>query len=367
MRPSQAFVVSCLASVLVLTACSQPAGRPARAASDASPPVVRRLTPREGVHYFNVGVHAAAETSVGVGVLRYRSTTATQGTWMLVPRRGTASPAGDTRPFATLTGIPGFDKDFWPLDGQYVAVEGSVVAVSGRVSQLRVEALCCVSDIFPMKTDEFSAPGLYDQPDGSKLVIGWVGERSGTLTTLYDAPTEGTGTVSPRPIARVKHAKQKRSGRPVMEADVYVVQDGDPPLVRAIEGRVTYLSAIGWRDASERRQWLDLERAGVKDLPGGKTRVVGVVDRRYLGEERSIPVAITVTEPWYPGIRGVLGYLQTVTLARPERLDQAADGYVAAEGILKKDPGGGYGYTLETDELQQIEIPPLRYGSYTRW
>lgn len=346
-------MVGLLASLFALTACSQHAGRPA-STSDANPQVVRRLTPREGVHYFEEGVHAAAETSVAVGVLRYRSITATDGTWILISKESPAVLAAEARPFAALTGSPGFDKDFWPLDGQYVAVEGSVTGESDRVTEMRVEALSLVSDIFPMKTDTICTPGLFDKPDGSKLVIGWVGESSDTLTTLYDAPPDATATSSPQAIATVRHDKQEHFDLPVMRADVFVVEDGDPPLVQAIDGGVGYSSAIGWQYLSARRQWLGMERAGVKDLPGGRARVVGVAVRRDWATGRPIPVGIGITEPWYPGL---FGYRMLVTLSGPAGLDPNAEGYVVAEGTLTKT---GEGYVLEADDLQRIEVPPSR-------
>lgn len=355
MRRSRVFPIVCLAALLALTACSQQPGQVADVASDPDPSVVRELTPREGVHYFEEGVHAAAETSVGVGVLRYRSSTTTEGTWVLVSRESPAVLAGEASPFVTLMGDAGFDEDFWPLDGQYVAVEGPVVGVDGRVTQMDVDGLSLVSDIFPADSNEYTTPGLYDRPDGSKLALGWIGEASDTLTTLYDGPQDASDSSARRPIARVMHDRQEHTEYlEFMQADVFVVEEGDPPLVQAIDGRVGYLSGMGRMTVGMPVAWRGVERTGVKDLPGGKTRVVGVVVRNDGFTGRPIPAAIGITEPWYPGI---LSYRMLITLAGPAVPDPNVEGYVAAEGTLKKT---GEGYVLEAEELQQMEVPPWR-------
>lgn len=359
MRLLRVFAVFCVVSLVVATGCSTrgpSAGRSARAVVGTRLPAVR-LTPREGVHYFNEGVQAAQETSVAIGVLRYRATSKTEGTWLVVSRESPAVLASEARPLATLTGDAGFDKDFWPLDGQYVAAEGPVLSASGRVRHLRVEALCRVSDMFPPPPDVIDSAGLYHMLDGSMRAVGWIGEASETVTTLYDRPPDAAGLPRPRPIARVMHEKQDNTfSLKVMDADVYLYRKEDPPLVRAIGGHAGYSSGIGRQWMGRRRQWLGMERAGVKDLPGGRTRVVGVIVREDYATRRPIPVGIGIAEP-RDDIYISFSYRMLVTLTGPAALAVPDAEYVAAEGLLEKTEQG---YTLEAEDVRPIPTPAER-------
>lgn len=355
MRRYQALALACVAALGMLSACTvAPTVRiPSDAVTEVPAPL--RLTPRDGVRYSEPGVYAAGDTSVAVGVLRYRAESDTAGTWILASRDDPGVLAADMRPVATVTGAPGFDSEFWPLDGQYVAIEGTAAVKIGQVTQVGAHDLSLVSDIFYSDTNEYTAPGLYNLPNGSLYVRGWIGdETSETVTTLYDRSPDATGPPDPRPVARVLYEKRDHASYLTFgSAEVFMVEEGSPPVVEAIHG-LGYSPGPGFHmTIGMPAAWRSVERAGVKDLPGGRTRVVGVVWHDYSTPREPGTVLLAVNEPWY---RGLGGYRMLISM--DSTLGVASEsGYIAVEGTLHKSAAG---YDLEADRLERIPTPSPR-------
>jgi hypothetical protein len=358
MRSSHRVALACALSLCALTACAAPEipKSPAHPRPAVPQSLVTTLTPRDGVPYYRSGVYAASDTSVAVGILRYRSVSATQGAWILASREtttGYAVLAADVQPFAILLGVRGFDAKLGHLDGQYVAAEGSAAPARSGVTSVSARAVSLVSDMFPTATSKFTKPGLYTRPDGSQVALGWTGKTVAGVTTLYDRPPEGTATAIP--IVQVTRAWSPGDTKtPVMEAEGHVIGKGAIPLLKPFRYGVSYM-----RDFSGELRigmpvsLLGVECAGIKDRPNGRTRVVGELDRDPRGPRAdrlglSVPAA-----PW--GI-SMIGERAHVVLDDPNGLVPAAlrYGIFAAEGKLTPD---GYIHRLEVEKFEAVPQP----------
>jgi hypothetical protein len=353
-------IIAALTAVLALSllgGCSSlTATSPVPAAPKAATSLVASLTPRPGVRYYQPGVHAAGETSVGVGILRYHSISAARGEWLLTSYQGNALLAADVRPLAVLAIEPRFEVGLHRLDGQYITVEGPVVSARNGVPRIGATALCQVSDMFPRDTNVISKPGFYNHPMGMNLVIGWMGETTSGVTTLYDRSPDSTQ--APRAIARVIGAQRPDLRDRVMDADVFVIRNGPVPLVEVIGGSA-YEPYFRMTEVGSSPEWTRMERAGIKDLPRGRVRVVGTYMSREIGSRDATRPGIAVGDlaggalyPAAPGY-GAFVYLDDPNGLVPKTTD-AESSYVGAEGKLTKTGGG---FRLAVDRAQTSPFP----------
>jgi hypothetical protein len=316
------------------------------------------MAPRDGIPYYRSGIYAASGTSVAVGVLRYRSVSATQGTWLLASREtsaGYALLAADVHPFAILVGVRGFDPKLALLDGQYVAAEGSTAATQDGLMPFNVRTVSLVSDMFPTATNEFGKPGLYTLLDSSQIALGWAGQTVGGITTLYDRSSDATGPA--RAIVRVEYIGKTDRRFPVWTAKGHLIEKGPVPLLKPFRYGVSFgpdFSFSGTLTVGMPAGLRSVECAGIKDRPNGRTRVVGELDRDPRGPRAdrlglSVPAA-----PW--GI-SMIGERAHVVLDDPNGLVPAAlrYGIFAAEGKLTPY---GYIYRLKVEKFEAVPTPP---------
>jgi hypothetical protein len=348
-------IIAALTSVLVLSllggCSSRVATSPVPAVRKTAASLITSLTPRPGIRYYQQGVHAAGETSVGVGILRYRSLDATRGEWLLTSYEGNTLLAADVRPFAVVAVEPRFEAVLHRLDGQNVAVEGPVVSARNGVSRIGATALRQVSDMFPRDTNVISRPGFYNDPMGMNLVIGWTGETTNGVTTLYDRAPDSTQT--PRAIARVIGAQRPGPQDRVMDAEVFVIKSGPVPLVEVVDGS-SWSPRFYTTQVGSPPEWTRMECAGVKDRPNSRTRVVGELVREPRGPRADRLCLSVPAAPW--GIRHVLGERARVVLDDPNGLVAAGlrYGIFAAEGKLTPY---GYIYRLKVEKFEDVPQP----------
>lgn len=297
--------------------------------------VVASLTPLPGVAYYESGMHESDETSVATGILRFRADSDTEGVWLLAERGSTMVRASDVIPFAILEGEPGFDSELWPLDGEYVAAEGTVASNDDGVARLEVTGLSRVSDMFDWNPRAHDEPGLHFTPDGQMIASGWVGGTVNGVTTLLDrSPAVATA----KPIVRVSKTG-KGPGPGFFSAVVDQVGFGEVPLAKVVGGG-------SWRPApyggdSFVAEALRIEGPGVKDLLGGRHRVVGVVHSVEPSFENTSGLTIELTEP-YSRWTFTLMHVRQIVLEDPSGVidldedERRSIVFAAVEGVLSR-------------------------------
>ena len=338
----------------MLTACTTPTAEKQAESTPRAGSILVDMTPRENVPYFESGVHISQDTSVAIGILRYRATSDIQGDWLLVSRETTPVVlASEVEPLARLVGDPGFDSELWSLDGQYVAAEGVVLGVQNGVADVRVNALSKVSDLFPSDTNVYDQPGLYYMPDGRRYVLGWVAETVDGVTTLIDVDSSGDepGNV----VALIHKAGKGPPDGVFFDAAVVVVEPGTVPVVEVTNGGgYSPQQPIGM-EIGPPAGWRNIERTGVKDLPGGKHRVVGILlaggglrtdwSNLTIGIWEPVPRYLTAPR-WHVKLNDPAGLLDPDELAHPGMP------YVAVEGILDE-----IGQHITVEDFELIPTP----------
>jgi len=347
-------VIVCAGCVALLAACAPATTETEPEATiPLADSVVVSLTPRDGVRYYESGIQSSADTSVAIGILRYRADNKTEGSWLLTSREDTAVLAADVVPFAKLAGEPGFDVDLWPLDGQYVAAEGSAMDSTGDVVTFDVESLSLVADIFPTESNIYTVPGIYHLPNGQPFVLAWVGDTVNGTTTLQDRSPDADG--EPIVIATIPKAGK---GPPVgvfFHANCEVTSDEPAPSIRITDGDGYSPDDSGELHIGMPAEWQYVERAGIKDLPDGRTRVVGSLIGGGQAGNDPTELSIGVSEPWPMTITH---YRWTLELDDPDStIDVSADEligplYVAVEGVLSADAS-----VLTVESFERISVP----------
>lgn len=259
-------------------------------------------------------------------------------------------------PFARLTGSKGFDSELWPLDGQYVAAEGAAVSKQDGVWNLAVNALSTVFGLYPSGTNTHLEPGLHQMYDGRKVVVGWVAGTDNGTTALTDAsPQEGGGNV----VALIRKAGKGPPDGVYFNTQAVIIESEPVLVVEAVGGGGGYSTQKPLRMLTgSSPEWYSIESHGIKDLPGGRHRIVGMLVGG--GEELDDPARpqIMLSNPlanrYFLAARGTL-----IGLDDPDGLfSMSADPlrnqpYVAVEGSLS--PAG---LRLSVDHFERIPTPP---------
>ncbi len=349
-------LLTCVLCAAMIAGCTSSASDTPGSDLPTVDSVLTDLSPREGVVYYEAGVYAAQDTSVGVGILRYIAESDTLGAWVLANRETSMGLASEVTPFARLVGDPGFDSDFWPLDGQYVAAEGSVSVadrgvIDGDLYDISVEGLSRVSDIFPGDQPLWE-PGLHYLSDGSPTVWGWTDETVNGVMTLLDRGPDADGEA--QPIAVVMNAGKGAPRNMVYYSKCIVLENGPVPVVSPRGHSDWAAPPVG--HSFENRTWRNVETLGVKDLVGGRHRIVGWLDA---DEDSGVAPGQVRVEPRPMALLRSEGPApKSITLDDPDGLIDlnsfdAGSYYVGVEGVLSEDQE-----RLVVDRFEVIPTPP---------
>jgi len=326
----------CIACLATAVACAPPV---AESPDDTVEPRVHSvlvpLPRRDGVLYYESGIHETTQTSVAVGTLSYRADSESKGSWLLFTRGDPVDADKGPEPFATLVGGAGFDSELWPLDGQYVAAEGSVIGTEGAYTGFEVDGLSLVADIFPTTTNEYSDPGLYYLPDGQPFIFAWVGGTTDGTTTLQDQPP-GSDTPA-NVIALIRKAGKGPPAGVFFEARCAIVETDPVPVVAILDGGGYSPGKPMGMQVGRPAEWEHIERAGVKDRPDGRTRVVGLLMGGEMRRDPEADLEVWISEPWpmYP-----ISPSAVIALDDPDGLIDVPESelnghqYVGVEGVL---------------------------------
>jgi hypothetical protein len=317
-----------VAAAVALSACAQAPSRPGVPASPGKPSVPRELrgelaTP--GLYMLPDG------RALAVGVLHFRDIEG--GFWAVFATR--AAQQEDATAVAVIAD-PERLGDLQALDGQYVGVAGRLRdGVSSRMSGREMDAawIALVSDLVDAeKTNSYGA-GLHVLETGEVLAIGRLTRDAGGLVLVGETSSARLASVrDPRgriPAAAIGQwvemlgSAEETAGGPVFVAEQVGGYGAGPGTVK---------TGLPYR-------WRHVERPGLKELPGGRKRLVGILSTTYTGSDwygvTFHGVVVYETMPLASGglTRPYAEVIATGTLAATLRRSDGT--YVALEGRLE--------------------------------
>lgn len=293
------------------------------------------LLARPGLHRLSDG------RTLVVGTLRYRDKNG--GYWAVVPDSNPRGPF--PKALATFTDTSSININLRPLDGQYVLVEGT--ASAAKPPSISVDILQLVVDVVrPYRSNVFKKPGLYTLERGETLARGWLDHRGivplegWVITNKHPEGNKHAGKVLVE-LTNLTNEDERR-----FEAGSFVDMKGSvtgkAPLGPAFEKFDSWGSSPpGSSHSGEFKtgvppRWRHVERPGLKDLPGGRKRLVGVfhVDVRT---KNLAEITVLNTLPFEGGIiTPVAGSvdLRTIASSLPRSSSEVQSIYAAAEGKI---------------------------------
>jgi hypothetical protein len=353
--------IALLAAALICVVLSVPAC--ARTPAAGSPPGDHGFVKPANALLARPGVHPLADgRTLAVGTLHYRDIKG--GYWAVEP--DPSSPGVAPQPLATFTNTSAIGVDLKPLDGQYVLIEGK--ASAAKPPAMTVDAFRLVVDVVdPYPSSAFPVSGLYTLERGQLLALGWLDHR-GTAPlegwVLRDEPAKN-GAPQGKVLAEITNLEKRdqpilRSGWHIAMQGIlagtaalgpafeqFDISGGSPPGVDP--GQLSTGTPVEWRHT---------ERPGLKDLPGGRKRLVGI----FYFNGRTEGLADVEVSPAAPYVRYVVIGRDTVDLTQVESsLPSTLTGavYAAAEGRITSESKGPFGVVrhLAADSFSIVKEP----------
>lgn len=331
------------------------------------------------------GVFEKDSSHVAVGILRYASDTGwsvrKEGYpgWLPLVMRGDM-PRTRGKILTRLEMRSDIASAAASLLGDYVVAEGKLVTSKGVVT-MRVTTLGRVTERVRARgvettVDEMLRPGFHRIYDGRTAAVGWIRDQGGRRVLTAEessasAPfvaieaTPGVDAAFRRRYRRITDADGRVSGGAVVVLGK-LEQKKALPVVRAEDFRTANRYPPGMWESFEVDElyllppvWWDVEKPGVKELPRGVTRVVGVVAAKPTGSIQGQPIIQPTVEPRMPFV-SYSEQLVRLTLRVPVSSILALDGrYAALEGAFERSKVNAVPPTLVVRRVIPIETPSV--------
>lgn len=354
MRAGAALVATLACVVLAVPGCTSSRAVSTSPGGHAFVRPANALPARPGLHTLADG------RTLAVGTLHYRDVDG--GYWAVEPDLSSAWAV--PRPLATFTDTSSIGVDLKPLDGQYVLIEGT--ASAAKPPSMTVDAFRLVVDVVdPYPSSVFPVSGLYTLERGQLLALGWLDHRGTALLEGWVITDEPAKSGEPAGKVIVEITDLTKDDEPLLRSGWHIemqgVLAGTAPLGPAFEQFDIFGASPPGVDpgafgTGTPVDWRHTERPGLKDLPGGRKRLVGTF--YFNGPTKGLSdVRVNCSPEWQIGLSTDWGTidLTRVESSLPSTLTGAV--YAAAEGRITSETKGPFGVArhLEADSFSIVK------------